>query len=62
MPGIGLRVHELRLRDRSGGFRVVYVIVRAGEVHLVHAFQKKTRATPQRSIEIARQRIRELRR
>ena len=30
MPGIGRGVHEQRLKDRSGGYRVVYALIRSG--------------------------------
>lgn len=62
MPVIGAGVHELRLRDRSGVYRVVYAVVRSGVVHLLHAFKKTTQVTPQRSIELARQRLKEIKR
>ena len=59
MPSIGRGVHELRLKDRSGGYRVVYALLRSGTVHVLHAFKKTTRATPKRNIEIAKQRLKE---
>jgi phage-related protein len=59
MPSIGKGVHELRLRDRSGTYRVVYAIVRSGNVHVIHAFKKKTQATPRQAIELVRKRLRE---
>ena len=45
--------HELRLKDKSGGYRVVYALVRSGTVHVLHAFKKTTQATPKRNIEMA---------
>ena len=60
MPSIGKIVHELRLKDRAGAYRVVYTIVRGGNVFVIHAFKKKTRATPQRNIELARKRLKEV--
>ena len=62
MPGIGAQVHELRLRDRSGAYRVVYALVIEGVVHVLHAFMKKTQATPRRNIELAQARLKEIRR
>jgi phage-related protein len=47
MPLIGRGVHELRSKDRSGVYRVFYVL-RSGTVYLLGAFQKKTEATPMR--------------
>jgi phage-related protein len=59
MPDIGRGVHELRLRDRSGHYRVIYALIRRGAVHLLHAFKKTTQATPQRHIDLARKRLKE---
>ena len=59
MPSIGRGVHELRLRDRSGHYRVIYALIRRGAVHVLHAFKKTTQTTPQRHIEVARARLKE---
>ena len=60
MPGIGQGVHELRLKDRSGAYRVVYALVRRDAVHVLHAFKKTTRGTSARNLELARKRLREV--
>jgi len=60
MPSIAPGAHELRFRDRSGIYRVVYWIRRQNEIWLVHAFQKKTQATPSQNIEVAKQRIKRI--
>jgi phage-related protein len=60
MPSIGPGVHELRLRDRAGIYRVVYVLAGAGLVALLHAFVKKAQKTPQQNIEIAQRRLKEV--
>lgn len=59
-PGIGKGVHELRLKDRTGTYRVVYALIAAGDVYVIHGFKKTTRATPQRNIDIARKRLKEV--
>jgi phage-related protein len=59
MPSIGRGVHELRLRDRSGHYRVIYAIIRRGAVHVLNAFKKTTQTTPQRHIDLARRRLKE---
>ena len=61
MPSIELGVHELRLKDRSGAYRVVYALVTKGTVHVLHAFKKTTRGTPRRNLELAQQRLQEIR-
>ena len=61
MPGIGQGVHELRLKARSGAYRVVYAFVQRGAVHVLHAFKKTTRETSARNLELARKRLKEVR-
>ena len=50
-------IEELRVWDDAGTFRVVYKARLADAVCVVHAFQKKTQATPKRDIEIAKARF-----
>ena len=57
MPAVGKGVEELRVRDDSGAYRVIYTARLADAVYVLHAFQKKTRATSKRDIEIARERF-----
>lgn len=59
MPSVGNGVHELRLRDRSGIYRVIYVIVK-GLICLLHAFKKTTQQTPLHHIEVAKKRLKEV--
>jgi phage-related protein len=61
MPAIGPGVHELRLKGRSGAYRVIYALVGSGRVHVLHAFKKTAQATPLRSLELARKRLKEAR-
>lgn len=55
MKGIGVGVREIRVRDRAGAFRVLYVSTDA--VYILHAFQKKTRATATRDLDLAALRL-----
>ena len=57
MPSIGKGVEEIRITDESVAYRVVYAARRADAVYVLHAFQKKTQATPKRDIETAKQRF-----
>jgi phage-related protein len=41
MQSVGASVREMRIRDRGGAFRVLYIATDA--VYILHAFQKKTR-------------------
>ena len=60
MPSIGRGVHELRLRDSSGIYRVICYLAGSNAIHLLHAVMKKKSQTPQQNIEIAKKRLREV--
>ena len=60
MPSIGKGVHELRFRDRSGIYRVIYVIIKSGVIYLLHAFKKTTMETPLHNMEVAKKRLKEV--
>ena len=60
MQSIGGGVREIRIRDRAGAFRVIYVATRPEAVYVLHAFEKKTQATPKRDLDLAEARLREL--
>lgn len=62
MQAIGAGVREIRVRDRSGAFRVIYLANLAEAVYVLNAFQKKTQRTPRREIELAAERLHELKR
>jgi len=59
-PSVGPGVREVRVRDEAGAFRVIYTASRPEAVHVLHAFQKKTRAPAKRDLNLARVRWREL--
>ena len=59
MSSVGTGVHELRVRDESGAYRVLYVAKFDDAVYVLHCFQKKTQATPKRDIDLAEKRYRE---
>jgi phage-related protein len=60
MPDIGKGVEEIRVRDRSGIYRVIYTARLADAIYDLHAFQKKTMQTSKQDIEIARKRFKKL--
>jgi phage-related protein len=60
MPTIGRGVHELRLKDRSGAYRVVYAVARSRTFYVVHAFKKTTERTPMRNVELVKRRLKEV--
>lgn len=58
MKSVGPGVREIRVRDSTGAFRVLYVATRADAVYVLHAFQKKTQATAKRELDVAMLRLR----
>jgi phage-related protein len=57
---VGRGVWELKISEQTGQFRVIYVIQRRDRIYVLHAFQKKTQRTPQKDIDLARARFREI--
>lgn len=43
MQGIGSGVREIRVRDKDGIYRVIYVAKFQEAIYVLHAFQKKLR-------------------
>jgi phage-related protein len=60
MPTIGPGVREIKIRDITGAFRVVYVAKFADAVYVLHCFQKKTLKTSKMDLDLAEKRYREL--
>jgi len=60
IPAIGKGVEEIRVRDDSGAYRVVYTAKLVNAVYVLHAFSKKTQATAKRDIDLAKTRYSEL--
>lgn len=60
MPTIGKGVEEIRIRDDSGIYRVIYTARLAEATFVLHAFRKKTQRTSRRDIEIVKARFSEM--
>lgn len=60
MKSIHAKAHELRVRDKKGIYRVIYVLSTPGQILIPHAFTKKTHSTPQHEIEISIKRLKEM--
>ena len=60
MPDVGSGVHEIRLKDRSGIYRVFYVTFSEGGVLVFHAFKKTTQKTPNRELNLGKKRLKEM--
>ena len=63
MRGLGAGVFEIALPFRGRAYRVVYAVQIGDEIWVVHAFQKKSTQgikTPQREIELIKDRMKRL--
>lgn len=56
MVSVGAGVAEIRVRDRAGAFRVIFVAKFEEAVYVLHCFQKHTRQTLKADIELAKTR------
>ena len=51
-------VREIRIRDGTGAFRVLYVMKIEDAIYVLHAFQKKTQKTAKHELDLAMDRLR----
>ncbi len=58
MASVGSGVREIRARDETGIFRVIYLATRPEGVYVLHCFQKKTPQTSRTDLELAVKRFR----
>ncbi|MGC8514010.1 MAG: type II toxin-antitoxin system RelE/ParE family toxin [Acidimicrobiales bacterium] len=61
MSSIGSGCREIRVRDKDGTFRVLYVATIGETVYVLHGFQKKTQKTSKADLDLAKQRYGEIR-
>jgi phage-related protein len=57
MKSIGLGVREIRVKDKDGIYRVIYVIKVKDKIHILHAFQKKSQKTAKHDLDLAKARM-----
>lgn len=60
MKSIHAKAHELRVKDKKGAYRVIYVLSIQDQILIPHAFTKKTQKTPQKEIELSIKRLKEM--
>lgn len=60
MKSIHSKAHELRVKDRRGIYRVIYVLNIEDQILIPHAFTKKNQKTPLKEIELSIKRLKEL--
>jgi phage-related protein len=59
LPSVGIGVKEIRVHT-GRQHRVIYIASFAEGVYVLHAFEKKTRRTARRDLDLARTRLREV--
>ena len=59
MTSVGTGVREIRIHTNDE-FRVIYVATFEDAVYVLHAFQKKTRRTSKRDLQLAKSRFKQL--
>lgn len=60
MQTIGPGVQEIRIRDASGAFRILYVAKFSAAVFVLHCFRKRTQQTSKVDLSLAEKRYRDL--
>lgn len=60
MTTVGGGVMELRIWCADGTWRIIYAAQFEDAIYVLHVFQKKTRKTPQKDLEIARTHFRQI--
>ena len=57
MKTVGKGVREIRIKDASGQYRLIYLTNQGNAVYVLHAFPKKTQQTRKLDIDLARKRL-----
>jgi phage-related protein len=61
MTAIGPGCREIRIRDDSGAYRVLYVATVGDAVYVLHCFQKKTQRTAKADLDVGKARYQTMR-
>lgn len=54
------KLWEIKIKSPSGGYRLLYVTIDMNLLFILHAFKKKTQKTPQKELNVARKRLKEI--
>ena len=54
------KLWEIKFKSENSGYRVFYVMLEKDLMVWLHAFSKKTQKTPQKELEVARKRLKEV--
>ena len=62
MTTVGRGVREIRIREDSGAFRVIYVASLSERIYVLHAFQKQSQKTSVKDLDLAKARFKAIER
>ena len=57
MSSVGAGVYELKEADERAWYRAIYLSKLGNRIHVLHCFEKESRKTDRRDIELAKQRL-----
>lgn len=60
MTSIGSGVREIRIRDESGAYRVIYVVKVRSTIHVLHGFKKTSQKTTLHDLRLAQERFKQI--
>lgn len=60
MPTVGPGVNEIRVREESGAYRVIYLAKFEEAVYVLHVFEKRSQKTPKSDIQLPKSRYADL--
>jgi len=60
MKSVHKNAYELRIKDKKGIYRVIYILNIGNQIYIPHAFTKKTQKTPKKEIDLSIKRLQEL--
>ena len=60
MSSVGTGVREIRVWDETGTYRILYVARFEEALYVLHVFEKRSQKTPQRDIQLAKERYADL--
>ena len=60
MKTVGVGVREIRMRDSTGAFRIIYLANVGTAVYVLHCFQKKTQRTSLTDLRLAQERFKQI--
>lgn len=60
MKSIGAGASEIRVREESGAYRVIYIAKFKEAVYVLHCFEKRSQKTSRADLELATARYREV--